>query len=88
MGACNFYRRHIHDFTYFSAPLQNLIKKATPLWWTPREEECFQELKKKIASCNCPRVPRPKGEAVLITDASDVGGAERFADGKSLTQLS
>ena len=37
-------------------------------------EECFQELKKKIASSNCLGVPRPKGEIVLITDASDVGG--------------
>ena len=34
----------------------------------------FQELKKKIASSNCLGVPRPKGEIVLITDASDVGG--------------
>ena len=30
-------------------------------------------MKKKIASSNCLGVPRPKGEIVLITDASDVG---------------
>ena len=30
VGACNFYRRHIHNFTYSSAPLTDLIKKATP----------------------------------------------------------
>ena len=74
MGACNFYRRHIHNFTYSSAPLTDLIKKTTPWRWTAREVECFQELKKKIASSNCLRVLRPKGEIVLITDASDVGG--------------
>ena len=74
MGACNFYRRHIHNFTYFSAPLTDLIKKTTPWRWTARGEECFQELKKKIASSNCLGVPRPEGEIVLITDASDVGG--------------
>ena len=74
VGACNFYRRHIHNFTYSSAPLTDLIKKTTPWRWTAREEECFQELKKKIASSNCLGVPRPKGEIVLITDASDVGG--------------
>ena len=50
VGACNFYRRHIHNFTYSSAPLTDLIKKTTPWRWTAREEECFQELKKKIAS--------------------------------------
>ena len=59
---------------YSSAPLTELIKKTTPWRWTAREEECFQELKKKIAFSNCLRVPRPKGEIVLITDASDVGG--------------
>ena len=74
VGACNFYRRHIHNFTYSSAPPTDLIKKTTPWRWTPREEECFQELKKIIASSNCLGVPRPKGEIVLITDASDVGG--------------
>ena len=74
MGACNFYRRHIQNFTYSSAPLTDLIKKTTPWRRTAREEECFQELKKKIASSHCLGVPRPKGEIVLITDASDVGG--------------
>ena len=28
--ACNFNRRHIHNFTYSSAPLTDLIKKTTP----------------------------------------------------------
>ena len=74
VGACNFYRCHIHNFTYSSAPLTDLIKKTTPWRWTAREEECFQELKKKTANSNCLGVPRPKGEIVLITDASDVGG--------------
>ena len=88
VGACNFYRRHIHNFTYSSGPLTDLIKKTTPCRWTAREEGCFQELKKKIASSNCLGVPRPKGEIVLITDASDVGGGvERSTNGRSLTQL-
>ena len=72
VGACNFYIRHIHNFTYSSAPLTDLIKKTTPWRWTAREEDCFQELKKKIASSNSLRVPSPKGEIFLITDASDV----------------
>ena len=37
VGACNFYRRHIHNFTYSSAPLIDLIKKTTPWRWTARE---------------------------------------------------
>ena len=88
VGACNFYWRHIHNFTHSSAPLTDLISKTTPWRWTAREEEFFQELKKKVASSNCLGVPRPKGEIVLITDASDVGGGvERSTNGKSLTPL-
>ena len=30
VGACNFDRRHIHNFTYSSAPLTDLIKKLLP----------------------------------------------------------
>ena len=72
VGTCNFYRRHIHNFTYSFAPLTDPIKKTTPWRGTAREEECFQELKKKIASSNCLGAPRTKGEIVLITDANDV----------------
>ena len=74
VGACNAYRRHIQNFTHSSAPLTDLIKKTTRSRWTAREEECFQELEKKIPSSNCLGVPRPKGEIVLITDASELGG--------------
>ena len=74
MPACTFYRQQIHNFAYSSAPLTDLIKKTTPWRWTAREEECFQRLKKKIASSNCLGVPCPKGEIVLITAGSDVGG--------------
>ena len=87
VGDCNFYRRHINNFAYSSAPLTDLIKKPTPWRWTAREEECFQELKKKIASSNCLGVRRPEGEIVLITDASDVGGVVRSTNGRSLMPL-
>ena len=66
--------RHIHNFTYSSSPLTALINKTTPWRWTAREDESLQELKKKIASSNCLGIPRPKGEIVLISDASDAGG--------------
>ena len=31
IGACIFYLRHIHNFTYSSAPLTDLIKNDQPL---------------------------------------------------------
>ena len=75
MGACNFYFQHIHNFTYSPAPLTDLVKRTTSRRWTAREEESFQEPKKKIAASNCLGVPRPKGEIILSTDAIDVRGA-------------
>ena len=75
IGACNFYRRHVHNFMCSSAPLTDLIKKTNPWRWTDKEKACFQELKKKISSTNCLGVHRPKGDKILVTDACDVGGA-------------
>ena len=37
VGACKFYGRHIHNLTYSSAPLTDLIKKTTPWRWTARQ---------------------------------------------------
>ena len=59
VGACNFYQRHIQNFTYSSALLTDLIKITTAFRWTSRQKECFQEWKNKIASSNCLGVPRP-----------------------------
>ena len=73
VGACNICRRHIHNSTYTSAPLTDLMEKPTPWRWSAKEKECFHELKKKIASSNSLGVPRPKGEIMLITDASNAG---------------
>ena len=81
IGACNFYRRHIHHFTYSSAPLTDLMKKTNPWRWTDKKGACFQELKKKISSTNCLGVPRPKGEMTLVIHACDVG------EGRTLYQL-
>ena len=85
VSACNFYSRHIHNFSYSSAPLTDLIKNTTPWRWTAREEGCFQALKKKIASSNCLGVPCPKGKIVLIIDASDVGGGATIYQWQELT---
>ena len=66
IGACNFHRPHIHNFTYSPAPLTDFIRKTNPWRWTDKEEARFQELKKKFSSTNCLGVPRPKGEIVIV----------------------
>ena len=47
VGACNIYRRHIHNFTYSFAPLTDPIKKGTPCKWTSREEQCFARVEEE-----------------------------------------
>ena len=53
IGACNFYRRHIKNFTYTSAILTDLIKKSTTSRWGPQEQQAFDELKDKVANAKC-----------------------------------
>ena len=59
-GACKFYWRHIHNFTYSSAPLTDLKKETNPWRQIDKEEACFPELKENITSINCLGVPSPK----------------------------
>ena len=74
IGACNFYRRNIRNFTYTSVILTDPIKK-TPTWrWGPQEQQAFDELKDKVANAKCLGVPRAQGDIILVTDASNVGG--------------
>ena len=74
IGACNFYRRHIKNFTYTSAILTDLIKKSTTWRWGPQEQQAFNKLEDKVDNAKCFRVPRAQGEIILVTDASNVGG--------------
>ena len=82
IGACNFYRRHIKNFTYTGAILTNLIKKSTTWRWGLQEQQAFEELKDKVVDAKCSGVPRAQGEIILVTDASNVGGGGRCFNGK------
>ena len=61
IGACNFYRRHIKNFTYTSAIWTDPAKKSTTWRWGPQEQEAFDELKDKLANAKCLGVPRAQG---------------------------
>ena len=74
IGACNFYRRHIKNFTYTSAILTDVIKKSTTWRWGPQEQQAFGELKDRVANAKCLGMPRAQAEIILVTDASNVGG--------------
>jgi hypothetical protein len=84
LGACNFYRRHIKNFTESSVILTDLTKKDAKWEWTKEREKKFLELKQKICDVKCLGIPRPKGEIVIITDASDLGGGASIYQWQSL----
>ena len=74
IGACNFYRRHIKNFTYTSSILTDVIKKSTTWRSGPQEQQGFDELENKVANAKCLGVPRAQGEMIVVTDGSNVGG--------------
>ena len=67
IDSCNFYRRHIRNFSYSSVLLTNLTKK------TPAHQAEFEQLKSKLASLWILGVPRAEGEFVFLSDAADEG---------------
>jgi hypothetical protein len=74
LGALNFFRRHIKNFTYSSSLLSDLTKKNAIWRWGEEEEKAVAELKRKVKEAVPLGVPRSHGEMVIITDAYDAGG--------------
>ena len=62
LGAANFLRRYVRNFTFSSAILTDLLKHSNRWDWTPEHERAFNELKEKIANAKGLGVPQPKGE--------------------------
>ena len=87
VGACNLYLRHLHNFTYSSAPLTDHIRKTNRWRRTDKEEACSQEFRRKISSTNSLGVHRPKGGIMLVTDACDAWGVVPYDSCRSLTPL-
>ena len=79
LGAMNFFRRHVPNFSQTSHVLTDLLKKETPWTWGKEQQTKMDELKAKLAKLTCLGTPKPTGEMVVLTDSSDVqGGATIF----------
>ena len=50
IGMCSYYRRFIEKFSIIARPLHDLTKKRVKLQWTAKENEAFNELKKRLMS--------------------------------------
>ena len=67
IGACNFYRRHIKNFTYTSAILTNLIKKSTtPMILRAKTSLYSESIKKKFLD---------SGSMFFRLSAPEIGGS-------------
>ena len=87
LGACNFYRRHLPNFTYSSHLLTDLTKKDKKWLWGEEEAKQFDELKTKLGSVGLLGTPNADGEFVVISDASQVGGGGTLFQWQRLPQV-
>lgn len=80
LGMCNWYRRHIKDFSTIAAPMTEQLK-GKKFQWTRAANESFENLKKVMISPPVLRPPRWDIPMNLMCDASNEG------IGAALTQI-
>lgn len=72
IGMCNWYRRHIKDFSRIASPLTERLKGKC-FTWTEEAKTAFESLKKAMLSPPVLRPPRWELPMNLFCDASDEG---------------
>ena len=70
LGLFKYYRRFIKDFSKLAYQLNDLLKKEVKWFWSSDCSVAFETLKKKLISDPILRLPNPKAEFTLYTDAS------------------
>ena len=80
MGFLSYNRKFVSNFAELAKPIYNLIDKQKKFSWTPRCQEGFNEIKRRIAegiTLTIPQVDDPHQSYVVTMDASVDGyGAE------------
>lgn len=72
IGMCNWYRRHIKDFSLLSAPLTSVTKGKT-FMWNEINEKAFNDLKLALISPSILKKPRWELPMIIKCDASNIG---------------
>lgn len=72
LGICNWYRRHIPDFSLISSPLTDLTRGKI-FAWNDKAQESFSKLKNILTSPAVLKKPRWDLPMILQCDASDIG---------------
>ena len=72
LGLAGYYRRMIPNFAHIADPLTRMLKKDAKFEWTLPCEQAFQTLKARLMEEPVMAYPKPVGDYVLDTDASNV----------------
>ena len=81
LGSVHYIRKFIPNLAQISHPLRPLLKKSSKFIWTAEHENCFTEIKNRIANATANSHYNPQLETRVKCDAS------RFGLGAALEQL-
>ena len=70
LGLCSYYRRFINNFADIARPLHKLTEKTAKYEWTSSCQQAFDYLKQTLTSAPILSYPKPEGQFILDTDAS------------------
>jgi hypothetical protein len=73
LGMAGYHRRFIKGFSSIAKPLTELLKKDNNFVWTPKCEETFQDIKKKLTTAPVLTLPDIHQSFVIFCDASRKG---------------
>lgn len=72
LGVTGYYRRFILNYSLLAEPLTALLRADTPFRWGPRQQQAFEELRRRLTSAPVLAQPDWQKPFVLATDASNV----------------
>ena len=73
LGSVHYIGKFIPNLAQISHPLQPLLKKSSKFLWTAEHENCFTEIKNRIANTTANSHYNPQLETRVICDASRSG---------------
>jgi hypothetical protein len=89
LGLAGYYRRFIQNFSRIALPLTKLTKKSATFSWGSKQQEAFDELRRRL--CGAPVLTLPEGveDMVVYCDASHQGlGAVLMQRGRVIAYAS
>jgi hypothetical protein len=73
LGAANFYRKFIPEFSVIAKPLTSLLRKGLRFTWSETCDKAFNVLKEKLTMAPLLVYPDFEKDFILCTDASQTG---------------